>query len=268
MAWIKWDLVLASKAYGGLGVGSLKSFNLALLQKWRWRFLTRPHTLWVSLIKYVHGEDGGLDSARCATHGTWANVVASIHALHARDIILNNTIRLKVGCGSRVRFWKDVWIGDNALNEQYNRLFRLDVNEDCYMADRWSVNGRYWHWCRPIEGGKTSGMLAAMMDDIQNVNLNSESDSWQWLLGKDGVFTVGETRKHIDNVMDSSIRWNKFLPRKINVFMWRLSLDRLPHRFNLSRCGFDIDSILCPICLKTAETKGHVFSTCEFAYDV
>ncbi|GJU50597.1 RNA-directed DNA polymerase, eukaryota, reverse transcriptase zinc-binding domain protein [Tanacetum coccineum] len=213
MAWIKWDLVLASKAHGGLGVGSLKSFNLALLQKWGWRFLTRPHTLWVSLIKYVHGEDGGLDSARCATHGTWANVVASIHALHARDIIPNNTIR-------------------------------------------------------PIKGGRTSGMLAAMMDDIQNVNLNSKSDSWQWLLGKDGVFTVGETRKHIDNVMDSSTRWNKFLLRKINVFMWRLSLDRLPHRFNLSRCGFDIDSILCPICLKTAETKGHVFSTCEFAYDV
>ncbi|GKB58453.1 putative RNA-directed DNA polymerase, eukaryota, reverse transcriptase zinc-binding domain protein [Tanacetum coccineum] len=33
MVWIKWDSVLASNAHRGLGVGSLKSFNLALLQK-------------------------------------------------------------------------------------------------------------------------------------------------------------------------------------------------------------------------------------------
>ncbi|GKB42571.1 RNA-directed DNA polymerase, eukaryota, partial [Tanacetum coccineum] len=89
---------------------------------------------------------------------------------------------------------------------------------------------------------------------------------------KDGVFTVGETRKHIDDVillvMDSSTRWNKFLPKKINVFMWKLSLDRHPHRFNLSRRGFDIDSILCPNCLKTTETKDHIFSTCEVASNV
>ncbi|GKC48496.1 RNA-directed DNA polymerase, eukaryota [Tanacetum coccineum] len=167
----------------------------------------------------IHGEYGGLDSAHCATH---------------------------VGCGSQVRFWKDVWIGDNALSQRYNRLFRVAVNEDCYVADRWYNNGWNWQWRRPIEGGRNGG--------------------------KDGVFTVGETRKHIDNAillaMDSSTRWNKFLPRKINVFMWRLSLDRLPHRFNLFRRGFDIVSILCPICLKTAETKDHVFSKCEVASDV
>ena len=100
-----------------------------------------------------------------------------------------------------VRFRKDVWIGDNALNQRYNKLFRLDVNEDCYVADRWSNNGWNWHWRRPIEGGRTGGMLAAMLDDIGHVDLTSELDTWQWLLGKDGVFTVGETRKHIDKFM-------------------------------------------------------------------
>ncbi|GKB46247.1 RNA-directed DNA polymerase, eukaryota, reverse transcriptase zinc-binding domain protein [Tanacetum coccineum] len=201
-----------------LGVASLKSLNLALLKKWRQRFLTQPNAFWVSLIKVIHGENRGLDSARCVTHGTWANMVASIHALHLSDIIPNNTI----------------W------------LFRLDVNEDCYMADRWYNNSWNGHWRRPIEGGRTGG--------------------------KDGVFTVSDTCKHIENailpVINSSTRWNKFLPRKISVFMRRLWLDRLPHRLNLSRPSFDIDSILCPIYLKTAETKDHVFSTCELAFDV
>ncbi|GJW66293.1 hypothetical protein Tco_0120717 [Tanacetum coccineum] len=35
MAWVRWENVLASHDQGGLGIGSLKAFNLALLQKWR-----------------------------------------------------------------------------------------------------------------------------------------------------------------------------------------------------------------------------------------
>ncbi|GJU93195.1 RNA-directed DNA polymerase, eukaryota, reverse transcriptase zinc-binding domain protein [Tanacetum coccineum] len=220
-----------------------KSVNLALLQKWRWRFMNQPNSLWACLIKAIHGEDGGLISTRYSMHGTWANVFSMIHDLHNSNIILNNSTRIKLGCGSKVRFWKDVWLGDSALYQRYNRLFRLDVNEDCYVADR----------CRSIQ-------------------LTSDEDSWQWLLGNNGVFTVGETRKHINcfilPVLDTRTRWSKFLPRRINVFMWRLALDRLPHRFNLSRRGFDIDSILCPLCSRAAETKDHLFSFCEIACDV
>ena len=35
LAWVKWDTVMASLDKGGLGVGSLKAFNLALVTKWR-----------------------------------------------------------------------------------------------------------------------------------------------------------------------------------------------------------------------------------------
>ncbi|GJW19403.1 RNA-directed DNA polymerase, eukaryota, reverse transcriptase zinc-binding domain protein [Tanacetum coccineum] len=271
-SWINWPQVLAPKAHGGLGIGSLKSFNLALLQKWRWRFMNHPNSLWACLIKAIHGEDGGLISTHYSMHGTWANVVSTIHDLHNSNIIPNNSIRIKLGCGSKVRFWKDVWLGDSALYQRYNRLFRLDVNEDCYVADRWSNNRWNWHWRRHIEGGRIGDMFTDLTAQIQQIELTSDEDSWQWLLGKNGVFTVGETRKHIDRsilpVLDTRTRWSKFLPRRINVFMWRLALDRLPHRFNLSRRGFDIDSILCPLCSRAAETKDHLFSFCEIACDV
>ncbi|GJX75034.1 RNA-directed DNA polymerase, eukaryota, reverse transcriptase zinc-binding domain protein [Tanacetum coccineum] len=38
LAWIKWKNVISSYDNGGLNIGSLKAFNLALLQKWRWRY--------------------------------------------------------------------------------------------------------------------------------------------------------------------------------------------------------------------------------------
>ncbi|GKE82192.1 hypothetical protein Tco_1552192, partial [Tanacetum coccineum] len=42
MAWVKWPIILNSFDKGGLNIGSLKAFNLALLQKWRWRLLSSP----------------------------------------------------------------------------------------------------------------------------------------------------------------------------------------------------------------------------------
>ncbi|GJY79192.1 hypothetical protein Tco_0484993 [Tanacetum coccineum] len=36
LAWVKWSNILASHDKGGLGVGSLKAFNMSLLLKWRW----------------------------------------------------------------------------------------------------------------------------------------------------------------------------------------------------------------------------------------
>ncbi|GJY08582.1 hypothetical protein Tco_0375636 [Tanacetum coccineum] len=45
----------------------------------------------------------------------------------------------------------------------------------------------------------------------------------------------------------SCTRWCTIIPRKVNIFMWRMLLDSLPHRLNLSSRGLDIDSILCPL---------------------
>nr|GEX07729.1 RNA-directed DNA polymerase, eukaryota [Tanacetum cinerariifolium] len=40
----------------------------------------------------------------------------------------------------------------------------------------------------------------------------------------------------------------KYIPIKINVFAWRVRLDRLPTRVNLFRRGFVLKSSLCPMC--------------------
>nr|GEV33431.1 RNA-directed DNA polymerase, eukaryota [Tanacetum cinerariifolium] len=71
MAWIKWPNVLASYEHSGLEVGSLKAFNLALLQIWHWRFVNNSELLWVKLMKAIHGLEVGFDGKDCYTHDTW-----------------------------------------------------------------------------------------------------------------------------------------------------------------------------------------------------
>ncbi|GJT41299.1 RNA-directed DNA polymerase, eukaryota [Tanacetum coccineum] len=103
-----------------------------------------------------------------------------------------------------------------------------------------------------------------MLAELQNVTLTDNLDSWLRQIGKDGVYTVGDTHRHID----VPTIWNKNLPRKVNVFIWRLCLDRLPNRFNLSRCSLDIDSIVCPVCNMMLETSSHYFFTCDLASSI
>lgn len=55
---MKWDVTLNSKENGSLDIGSLDSFILALLYKWKWGFFHEPESLWVKVIKCLHGDYG------------------------------------------------------------------------------------------------------------------------------------------------------------------------------------------------------------------
>nr|GEU94892.1 RNA-directed DNA polymerase, eukaryota [Tanacetum cinerariifolium] len=63
-------------------------------------------------------------------------------------------------------------------------------------------------------------------------------------------------------------RWNRLVPAKVNVFFWRLNLNRIPTRVNLDRRGIDIGSVLCPVYDRDVETSNHLLFSCEMAVDL
>ncbi|PWA91010.1 hypothetical protein CTI12_AA095230 [Artemisia annua] len=60
-------------------------------------------------------------------------------------------------------------------------------------------------------------------------------------------------------------KWNSTLPIEVNIFAWRLALDRLPTRFNLDTRGIDLDSVRCAICDDAIETTQHFFVDCTIS---
>ncbi|GKF26677.1 RNA-directed DNA polymerase, eukaryota, reverse transcriptase zinc-binding domain protein, partial [Tanacetum coccineum] len=66
----------------------------------------------------------------------------------------------------------------------------------------------------------------------------------------------------------SATQWNNMIPIKVNIFLWRLSLNKLPSRMNLDRKGIEVDSLLCPICHEDVETDNHTFFNCDLAKDL
>ena len=71
----------------------------------------------------------------------------------------------------------------------------------------------------------------------------------------------------MDTVSEAT-RWSKNIPSKVNVFLWRVKLNKLPSRVNLDRRGIEVDSTLCPSCLEDIETVNHSFFNCGMAKDL
>ncbi|GJY58660.1 RNA-directed DNA polymerase, eukaryota, reverse transcriptase zinc-binding domain protein [Tanacetum coccineum] len=228
MAWVKWPIILNSFDKGGLNIGSLKAFNLALLQKWRWRMFSSPNDLWVKVIKAFHGHEGGFDNNGCSFKGIWANIVGSSNFLHSKDIILSNSFRFKAGCGTRIRFWKDIWVGEAPLFIRYNRLFRLDQEKDCLIIDRINNGQWHWNWSRTNIGVRNLAYFRDMLNEIGQVNIEVSEDTCVWSLGLNGTFNVKEARNLIDQKtlpsLAPSTTWDKNILRKVNIFMWKLLL--------------------------------------------
>ncbi|GKD79840.1 RNA-directed DNA polymerase, eukaryota [Tanacetum coccineum] len=93
-----------------------------------------------------------------------------------------------------------------------------------------------------------------------------------WNLESSGDFSVKSARSFIDDSLlpkaDVPTRWVKVVPIKINIFGWRVCLDKLSKRLNLSLRGVDIPSILCPLCSTTVESSSHLLFSCRLAHSL
>ncbi|GKC29832.1 RNA-directed DNA polymerase, eukaryota [Tanacetum coccineum] len=86
------------------------------------------------------------------------------------------------------------------------------------------------------------------------------------------VIQVKDVRSMLDEAflpkMEVPTRWIKSIPIKVNVFAWKLYLDRLPTRSNLSRRNVSLPSLACPLCDHVLEDSSHLFFGCSVAKDI
>ena len=103
---------------------------------------------------------------------------------------------------------------------------------------------------------------------------NDCRDRWRWTLGEDGDFKVKELSRLVEEKIiqvesgGQATLWNKLVPKKVNIFVWRVLKGRLPVRVELDRRGIDLDSVLCPSCNNSVESCAHSLVTCDLAMSV
>nr|GEX57073.1 RNA-directed DNA polymerase, eukaryota, reverse transcriptase zinc-binding domain protein [Tanacetum cinerariifolium] len=173
-----------------------------------------------------------------------ARVIKAIYGVNVFDFM-----RLKLGNGDTTSFWEDNWIGGNVLKDLYLRIYALETCKSAIVSKKLTDSSLDNSFRRKTRGGVEQVQYNALSDLVHAVTLVPLSDKWVWSLESLGEFSVASVRN-------------------VNVLAWKIKIDALPTRLNISRRGIDIDSILCPICDCGVESSSHLFFSCSLARQV
>ncbi|GJX42078.1 RNA-directed DNA polymerase, eukaryota, reverse transcriptase zinc-binding domain protein [Tanacetum coccineum] len=223
--WVKWKNVLASKEKGGLG----------------------------RVIKAIYGEDGKIGKKAKSTYPSiWLDIVHEVELFKYRGTYLVSYIHKKLGNGGNTSFWEDAWRGDTAFKCLYPRVYALELCKSIDVASKMAHSNLGYSFSRDPRGGVEQAQFDFMLAKVEGTSLVNMKDRWVWSLLGSGEFSVASVRKLIDDYMlpevASKTHWIKAVPIKVNIHAWKVKLDCLPTRLNISCRGMDIESILCPMC--------------------
>ncbi|GJU58479.1 RNA-directed DNA polymerase, eukaryota [Tanacetum coccineum] len=201
----------------------------------------------------------------------WNSISREVRVLKNLGVDLISYCVKRIGNGLNTGFWNDCWTGDKNLRSLFPRIFALDNNKLCSVSAKFS-EGLSNSLRRPVRGGVESHQLSLLNEMVSSISLSNSEDRWVWNLNGSGLFRVCDIRNLLDEKflpkVEVATRWVKYIPIKLNIFAWRVCLDRLPTRLNLVRRDVQVSSLDCPICSLSHESTAHIFYSCSMASDL
>ncbi|KAL4589726.1 hypothetical protein LXL04_002635 [Taraxacum kok-saghyz] len=82
----------------------------------------------------------------------------------------------RVGNGENTHFLEDCWVGDEPLANRFPRLFALEADRGCLVADRRNREGWSWRWNRQLTAGRSLDELNRMIETLREVSCSDSED--------------------------------------------------------------------------------------------
>ncbi|CAN4116899.1 unnamed protein product [Withania somnifera] len=231
---VKWAKVAQPKSLGGLGVKDLAAHNKSMMMKWLWRYITEDMGLWKVVIK--------------AKHEGWGN-------------------------GSHIKFWKELWLGDTTLGEEFPTLLNIAAEQDSTVAsngldDIWELRFR-----RNLHDWELSDILD-LFAKLQTCSFSpQEPDRLKWGNSRKGRYT-GKLGYHNlcsrNSMIDKwpwKLIWKTRLPIKVICFSWIALHNSCLTQDDLSKKKFQLAN-RCYFCHKHTERVNHLQLHCSVASDL
>lgn len=263
--WVKWSDVCKPKDHGGLGIKDWRLFNMALLGKWQWRFLSEPDNLWCRVVE-----------ANCNTCGEsswWKEVKAT--SLEGGWNWFQDSLHKTVFEGNATKFWDENWLEVGSLGSRFRRLYNLSCQKREAVTDMGQWENGVWRWTfrwrRGLQGREVA-WLEELLEILRGARLvEGKKDSWAWKLDGRGNYTVNSSYVFLQEQFllepDPVFQWiwATPVPSNIKAFAWRAVLGRLQTRDNLLKRQVisDAEEARCALCRLEVESGSHLLFSCS-----
>jgi hypothetical protein len=115
--------------------------------------------------------------------------------------------KFKVNNGGNTRFWKDVWIGNTPLKNQYAYLYRIVRHKNATVASVFTTVPLNISFRRSLLGDNLQ-LWHNLVAEIASVTLNDSEGIFKWGLNQNGAFNV---RSMYNAMITGNIWENMFL---------------------------------------------------------
>ncbi|KAK2428745.1 hypothetical protein QL285_027243 [Trifolium repens] len=226
--------------------------NLSLLAKWRWRLLSEEDAVWINVIKAKYGVETTINT-RLVEVGAVAMASPWWEDLCKMDKdggwFANMAVK-KLGRGNKIKFWKEVWVGEQSLQQRFPRLLGVSLQQESLIHETGERRNGEWRWellWRRNFFVWERELLRELEELIRNVVITVVDDKWMWRPNGEDGFSVKSTYVALDtlllnhNVLTTEqsfafkIVWKSAAPSKVRAMVWQLLLDRIPTKENLYR---------------------------------
>nr|GEX11931.1 transposon TX1 [Tanacetum cinerariifolium] len=123
-------------------------------------------------------------------------------------------------------------------------------------------------------GIEFSSSFEGVVGNGRDIRFWIDRDKWRWTLNGDGNFSAKDLSRLVEEkILDverggQETIWNKSVPKKVNIFVWRVLKGRIPVHEELDKRGIDLDSVICPCCDSVVESCAHSLVLCDLARGV
>ncbi|KAJ0535599.1 putative RNA-directed DNA polymerase [Helianthus annuus] len=277
--WVRWEKMAKPKKLGGIGVGAIRDFNLTMLSKWWWRYKDDPNQLWAKVIASFHSNANNdkLIPYKKSIPGVWKDIGAMDGVLAKEGICIREKLKVTVGDGASIIFWKDPWVSPDPLRILFPDLFRLAKHKDGTVASCWqgSMGNPIWAWewrkgpNSPLEWDQ----LASLTRMLSDVAIKGGKDQWKWENDEGSRFSAKAVRSelaHCDQNQHGGpdFCWNAWAPLKVNYLVWRSLMGKIATKRGLLDRGINLPDAVCAICGIDEENADHLFAKCLTARSV
>lgn len=177
--WISWKELAKPKCQGGMGFRDLHVFNLALLGKHGWRFMTNSTSLCARVMKgrYFPDTDFLHASAPKAASTTWRAIISG------REALLAGIVQ-RVGDGTSINPWTDKWIPTTLTRTP---LFKPPATNITQVSEL--IDSENWTWKQDLV---RHNFIAPDAEAILNIPLRrgGGEDTLAWAHERSGNYTV------------------------------------------------------------------------------